>query len=216
MSGYSTYQASGSHFLGLSFSARLNSFTFRTFANTLCPIWKASLQDRNESGMYNPERVRDAISKYIPFKAFILLVYLIWFASIFLWVIALPVICLYYLALCLISWSVLPKRGKDIIIVSNGKLDDAFENEVSPLIKNRALFLNYEERSSWPRWSLAVLLFHAFGPAPIPTSFLPRCLPAVILLRKFKFPSQFSFGPLVLDRATKLQNLRSSLASAPD
>jgi hypothetical protein len=38
----------------------------------------------------------------------------------------------------------------------------------------------------------------------------------VILVRKFKFPSQFSFGPLVLDRATKLQNLRSSLTSAPD
>jgi hypothetical protein len=174
------------------------------------------LQDRNENGMYNPERVRDAISKYIPFKVFILLVYLIWFASIFLWVIALPVIYLYYLVLCVISWSVLPKRGKDIIVVSNGKLDDAFENEIFPLIENRALFLNYEERSSWPRWSLAVLLFHAFGPAPIPASFLPRWLPAVILVRKFKFPSQFSFGPLVLDRATKLQNLRSSLASVPD
>jgi hypothetical protein len=166
--------------------------------------------------MYNRERVRDAISKYIPFKAFILLVYLISFASIFLWVIALPVIYLYYLVLCLISWSVLPKQGKDIIIVSNGKLDDAFENEVSPLIENRALFLNYQERSSWPRWSLPVLLFHAFGPAPIPASFLPRCLPAVIMVRKFKFPSQFSFGPLVLDRGAKLQNLRSSLASAPD
>jgi len=74
VTGSPTYQASGSHFLGLSFSTRLNSFSFRTFANTLCPIWKASLQDRNESGMYNPERVRDAISKYIPFKAFILLV----------------------------------------------------------------------------------------------------------------------------------------------
>jgi hypothetical protein len=125
------------------------------------------------------------------------------------------VIYLYYLVLCVISWSVLPKRGKDIIVVSNGKRDDAFENEVIPLVEDRALFLNYEERSSWPRWSLAVLLFHAFGPAPIPASFLPRCLPAVILVRKFTFRSQFSFGPLVMDRATKLHNLRSSLASLP-
>jgi hypothetical protein len=166
--------------------------------------------------MRNPERVRDAISKYIPFKVFTLLVYLISFASIFLWVIALPVIYLYYLALSVIAWSVLSKRGKDVIVVSNGKLDDAFENEIIPLIENRALFLNYEERGSWPRWSLAVLLFHAFGPAPIPATFLPRCLPAVILVRKLRFPSQFSFGPLVMDRATKLQSLRSSLASVPD
>jgi hypothetical protein len=145
--------------------------------------------------MPNPQRVRDAISKYLPFKVFTLLAYLISFASIFLWVIALPVIYLYHLLLCVTAWSVLSKRGKDIIVVSNGRLDDAFENEIIPLIENRALFLNYEERSSWPRLSLPVLLFHAFGPAPIPASFLPRCLPAVILVRKFRFPSQFSFGP---------------------
>jgi hypothetical protein len=159
--------------------------------------------------MHNPERVRDAISKYIPFKVFTLLVYLISFASIILWVIALPVIYLYHLLLCVTAWSVLSKRGKDIIVVSNGRLDNGFENEIIPLIENRELFLNYEERSSWPRLSLPVLLFHAFGPAPIPASFLPRCLPAVILVRKFRFPSQFSFGPLVMDRTSKLQNLRS-------
>jgi len=156
------------------------------------------------------------VKRYIPFKALALLVYLISFASILLWVVALSVIYFYYLALSVVAWSVLPKRGKDVILVSNGKLDDAFGNEIITLIENRALFLNYEERSNWPRWSLAVLLFHAFGPAPIPPSFLPRCLPAVILVRKLRFPSQFSFGPLVTDRATKLQSLRSALGSTLD
>lgn len=166
--------------------------------------------------MSNPTRFRDAISKYIPFRVFMLLVYLISLASVLLWVIALPVIYFYYLVLSVVAWSVLPKRGKDIIFVSNGKLDDAFGNEITSLIENRALFLNYEERSTWPRWSLAVLLFHAFGPAPKPPSFLPRYLPAVIVVRKLRFPSQFSFGPFARDRATKLQSLRSALASTPE
>jgi hypothetical protein len=47
-------------------------------------------------------------------------------------------------------------------------------------------------------------------------SFLPRYLPAVIVMRKLSFPSQFSFGTFVTDRATKLQSLRSALASTPD
>ena len=170
------------------------------------------------SSMFTPTTIRDALSKYVPFKAFMLLVYLISLASVFLWVIALPLIYLYYLALCIIAWSVLPKHGKDIIVVSNGEPGEVLGNQISAMIGNRAIFLNYAERGSWPRCSLAVLLFHAFGPAPIPVSSLPRCLPAVILVRKFRLPNQFSFGPLFTEKekATKLQNLRSSLASGPD
>jgi len=51
--------------------------------------------------------------------------------------------------------------------------------------------------------------------SPIPPSFLPRHLPAVIVMRKLSFPSQFSIGPFVTDRATKLQSPRSALASTP-
>jgi hypothetical protein len=164
--------------------------------------------------MFSTEKIREAISKYLPFRAFILLVYVISFACILLWLVALPLIFLYDAVLCVIAWSVLPGGGKDVIVVSDGKPNDFFDKEVIPMVRNRAFFLNYEERKSWPRRSLPVLLFRAFGPSPIPPSFLPRCLPAVVLVRRFKLPSQFSFGPLIQDKETKTQNLRLKLGES--
>src|SRR5260370_22170581 len=149
--------------------------------------------------MLSGEKIRDAISKYLPFRAFILLVYVISLACILLWIVALPLIFLYDAVLCAIAWCVVRGNGKDVIVVSDGKPNDVFDNEVIPMVRNRAFFLNYEERKKWPRRSLPVLLFRAFGPTPVPPSFLPRCLPAVVLIRRFRLPSQFSFGPLIQD-----------------
>jgi|SRR5215472_7114661 len=158
--------------------------------------------------MFN--RVRDAVSKYLPFKGFILLVYVISLACVFLWIVALPLIFLYYSVLCVIAWCVLPQRGRDVIVISDGKPDDVFDEEVLPMIRNRAFFLNYEERSIWSRWSLPVLLYFAFGPIPNPV-LRATCLPAVLLIRKFKLPRKFSFGPLISDTTINVQSLRSCL-----
>jgi len=161
--------------------------------------------------MFRPERIRDAISRFVPFKGFILLVYMISLACVLLWVVALPLIFLYYAGLFAIAWSTLPQRGKDMIVVSNGKSDELFEKEIIPIVQDRAFFLNYEDRSNWSRWSVPVLLFRAFGPTPIPASFLSKCLPSVVLIRKFKLPRQFSFGPLITNKDMNLRDLRSTL-----
>jgi len=47
-------------------------------------------------------------------------------ACALLWVVALPLIFLYYARLSAIAWSTLPHRGKDMIVVSNGKSDELF------------------------------------------------------------------------------------------
>jgi hypothetical protein len=142
---------------------------------------------------------------------FVLLVYMISLACVLLWVVALPLIFLYYAVLSAIAWFTLPRRGKDMIVVSNGKSDELFEKEIIPIVKDRAFFLDYEDRSNWSRWSLPVLLFRAFGPTPIPASFLSKCLPSVVQIRKFRLPRQFSFGPLITDKAINLRDFRSSL-----
>ena len=167
--------------------------------------------------MSSTEKIRNAISKYLPFKAFVPLVYAICLVCVLLWIAALPLVFLYDAGLCLIAWSVLPGNGKDIIVVRDGMPNALFDNEVLPLVKNRAFFLNYDDRKNWSRLSLAVLLFRAFGPRPVPLSFLARCLPAVVLVRRFKLPRHFSFGPLIQDKQTKMQNLRLLLGeSVPD
>jgi hypothetical protein len=45
----------------------------------------------------------------------------------------------------------------------------------------------------------------------MPVSFMPHCLPSVILLRRFRAPQQFSFGTISKDHETKRDKLRSAL-----
>jgi hypothetical protein len=48
-----------------------------------------------------------------------------------------------------IAWSTLPQRGKDMIVVSNGKSDELFEKEIIPIVRDRAFFLNYGSSAPW-------------------------------------------------------------------
>jgi len=157
------------------------------------------------------------LSRYIPGWIAILLAYLIGFLHVVLLVIALPFILIYYFALCIGAWFVLPKLGKDVLIVSNGSVDSGpWLAQVIPMVKDRALFLNYEERESWQRWSLPVQLFHAFGPSAKPAFHLPYFIPAVLLMRKFRLPTQYNFGERSVNREANLERLRSALGSVPD
>lgn len=76
---------------------------------------------------------------------------------------------------------------------------------------NRAAVLNFAEYKSWPKWSLSVRLFWAFGPIGIPPQFTARNLPAVIILRKFCRPRMFLFGSFSKERPTELARLASEL-----
>jgi|SRR6266436_4344535 len=94
-----------------------------------------------------------------------------------------------------VAWFFLPRFGKDVLVVSNGKADaEPWLSQIRPAVKERALFLNYEEHQNWQRWSLPVLLFHAFGPSAKPASFMKYRLPAVLLMRRFRLPMQFQFS----------------------
>jgi hypothetical protein len=159
-------------------------------------------------------RLEHTLSK-APFKVLVPFFYLIYFLSVLLWILVLPLFFVYRLALCGVAWFLM-KPGKDVLVVTNAPGDlGPWLSQVIPLIESRAVFLSYEERRKWPRRSLAVSIFHAFGPTPIPPSFMPRCLPALILIRKFRAPRQFSFGEISRDREVKLKKLSSALASSP-
>jgi len=162
-------------------------------------------------------RIRDTVSRHLPLPVFVALVCLISIVWLLLFLLLLPVAWplayAYRLALSAFAKSKLRKSGKDIVVITNGELEEShLIAEIWPLIKSRAIVLNYEERRSWSRWSLPTLLFNAFGPTIKPGHLLPKCLPAIILMKKSHFPVQFSFGPLIMDRETQVRQLRDALA----
>jgi hypothetical protein len=167
--------------------------------------------------MLSTEKLKEGISKYTPTWVVIPAVYLIGFLSVVWLVICLPLIPIYYSALCTGAWFFLPRFGKDVLVVSNGKADaEPWLSQITPMVRERALFLNYEEHQNWQRWSLPVMLFDAFGPSEKPASFIKYSLPAVLLMRRFRLPTQYSFGERALDKQTKLDELKAALGSVPD
>jgi hypothetical protein len=157
------------------------------------------------------EKLKEGISKYTPTWVVIPAAYLIGFLWVVCLVICLPLIAMYCFALCIGAWFFLPRFGKDVLVVSNGKADvEPWLSQITPMVTERALFLNYEEHQNWQRWSLPVMLFYAFGPSA------KNSLPAVLLMRRFRLPAQYSFGERALDKQTKLDELRAALGSVPD
>jgi hypothetical protein len=57
-----------------------------------------------------------------------------------------------------------------------------------------------------------VQFFDCFGPKSIPEHLTPGLLPAVILLRKFRWPKTFSFGKRSREPVEKMNLLRLELA----
>jgi hypothetical protein len=166
--------------------------------------------------MLSTEKLKEGISKYTPTWIVIPVVYLIGFLSVIWFVICLPLIPIYYFSLCIGAWFFLPGLGKDVLVVSNGKGDaEPWLSQITLMVKERALFLNYEEHENWPRWSLTVMLLHAFGPSGKPASFIRYSLPAVLLMRRFRLPTHYSFGERARDKETKLDELKVALGSVP-
>jgi hypothetical protein len=136
----------------------------------------------------------------------------LFYGSALLYLLVWPLILLYSSLLCVIGWVVLPARGKDVVLVSDGA-DGLNPNtsEIAALVTDRAMFLDYQERKKWKRWSLPVQFFHHFGLTSIPERFTPDFLPAVILLRTFRWPKTFSFGKRSREPVEKMNVLCSEL-----
>ena len=56
-------------------------------------------------------------------------------------------------------------RGKDVLLIYSESpiWKDYIAHEIMPLVEKRAKLLNWSERKQWPRWSLAVRLFHSYS-----------------------------------------------------
>jgi hypothetical protein len=152
----------------------------------------------------------------ILFRLAIPFLFAAFYASVLLYLIFWPLLFLYGLVLCAISWIALPEMGKDIVAVRNGtEHSAAWMSVLEPLIERRAIYLDYDERTRWRRWSLPVQLFYRFGPKPIPELFMPHSLPAIIVLSKFQMPKLFTFGDRTSEPEKKLEQLRSLLTTLP-
>lgn len=152
----------------------------------------------------------------IPFRLKVVFSFaaLLFYGSILLLILLWPLIFLYGWLLCVIAWIVLPRMGKDILVVRDGSERSAiWMSEIEPLVSDGALYLNYDERKTWRYWSLPVQLFYQFGPRPMPEFVTPRFLPAVIVFTKFHRPKRFTFGDRSRDPKQALEELRMLVAN---
>jgi hypothetical protein len=80
-----------------------------------------------------------------------------------LFLIAITFIVLYESSLYLLIWLLWFPRGKDVLFVSSNSpiWNQYMTDQVLPLVAGRAVILNWSERKSWPRWSLAKHFFRA-------------------------------------------------------
>jgi hypothetical protein len=79
-----------------------------------------------------------------------------------------------------------------------------------PFLRGRAVSLDYRNRKPW-RFSIPSQLFRCFGPEPLTEFFMPRFLPAVVVIRRFGKPVNFSFGQETADRHGSLARLQAEL-----
>jgi|SRR5690242_16530414 len=78
---------------------------------------------------------------------------------------ALLLFALHRAILYVLVWLVWLPRGKDILVVySNSPVWQEYMTEqVLPLVEDRAIVLNWSERSSWRKWRLTQQVFYSFG-----------------------------------------------------
>jgi hypothetical protein len=81
---------------------------------------------------------------------------------------ALVALALHFLlraALYLFIWLWWIPKGKDVLFVYSDSpiWREYMTSQVLPLVRERAVVLNWSERSKWPPWSLKVSVFRTFG-----------------------------------------------------
>jgi hypothetical protein len=94
----------------------------------------------------------------------------------------------YLIALYMLVWALWLPRGKDTLLVYSDSTiwHDYMVSEILPLVRERAVVLNWSERKKWPRWSFGVHLFRTFGGNR-------EFNPLVVLFRPFRQARTFRF-----------------------
>jgi len=136
------------------------------------------------------------------------------FAGLFLGLLVIiwaPIRFLYRGAVCLLAWFLWVSPKRNVIVAYNAQSE--LEGSIStlmPVLGGRAVFLDYSDRKRW-RFSIPTQLFRCFGPEPLTEFFMPGFLPAVIVIRRFRKPVNFSFGQRTADRHSSLARLQAEL-----
>lgn len=78
---------------------------------------------------------------------------------------AIILLALHRTVLYLLVWVLWLPKGKDTLFVySNSPIwQEYMTQQVLPLVQDRAVVLNWSERSTWPTWPLAQQVFYSFG-----------------------------------------------------
>lgn len=141
----------------------------------------------------------------------------VWVPVVLLYVLFYPFVALYGFLLCLLTWFLLLPKGKDVLIFHNEPQNPGeYFPRLVELASDRAILLDYTDRENWPRSSLPTRLFWRFGPITMPPHLTPINLPAVLVLKKFRYPREFAFGQLAKNKNAKLIELIAALREPRD
>ena len=116
-------------------------------------------------------------------------------------------------AVYLLVWAWWLPRGKDVLYVSSESpiWKEYMEGEIFLLVAERAVALSWSAHSKWPKWSLAVRVFHIFGGRR-------DFNPIVVLFRPFRHARTFRFLPAFQERkhgnSVRIEQLRRDLMQA--
>jgi hypothetical protein len=80
-------------------------------------------------------------------------------------VVALVLFALHRLVLYLLVWLLWVPKGKDTLFVYSDSpiWQEYMTQQVLPLVEDRAIVLNWSERSRWRKWRLTQQVFYSFG-----------------------------------------------------
>ncbi len=92
------------------------------------------------------------------------------------------------LTLYMLVWVLWLSKGQDVLVVYSDSpiWHEYMATQILPLVQERAIVLNWSERSQWSRWSLHVHVFHYFGGDR-------EFNPLVVLFRPFHRARTFRF-----------------------
>jgi hypothetical protein len=70
----------------------------------------------------------------------------------------------YRTTMYLLVWALWVSKGKDVLFVYSDSpiWQEYMLTQILPLVRERAVIMNWSERSKWPRWSFRVHVFRSF------------------------------------------------------
>jgi hypothetical protein len=143
------------------------------------------------------------VAFFVPLLLLILPVLLLWAA--FYW--------MYRVTLYLLIWLLWLRKGKDVLFIYSDSpiWHEYMTSQILPLVQERAIVLNWSQRKTWQKWSLAVRAFQMF-------SGRRDFNPMVMLFRRFRGAKSFRFFSAFKEwkhgETQKIEELRSKLMQA--